>query len=86
MTWPWAPAWFYAGAPEALYGVSWLTTRPAFVFPLDRPARYSQPLDLWQEDLLRGRQRQRRVTNWLNERCVADGRPPAQHVAWWTPT
>lgn len=63
-------------------GVSWLTTRPAFVFPLDRPARYSLPMDLCGKKIsyVAGSVSER-VTNRLNERCIAEGRPPAQHVA-----
>ena len=62
-------------------GVSWMNTRPAFVYPTDRPARYTQLSDLCGRKIsfVAGSVTER-VIDRVIEHCVHEGRPPAIHV------
>ena len=73
----------YARAPEKRFdGVAGITTRAGLCLP-QRWTAPRQPAagPVRPRHLLRGRQRQRARDRPLIERCVADGRPLAQHVA-----
>lgn len=62
-------------------GVSWMTTRPSFVYPNDRPRRYTQLTDLCGRKIsyVAGSVTER-VLNRLIERCEQQRMPPAIHV------
>lgn len=62
-------------------GVTWLTTRPAFVFPKDRPTRYTQVMDLCghQISYVAGSVTER-VTKKVIQLCEAAGKAAAVHV------
>jgi len=62
-------------------GVTWLTTRPAFVFPKSRAVRYTQVMDLCghQISYVAGSVTER-VTKKVIQMCEAAGKPPALHV------
>lgn len=62
-------------------GVSWLYTKPSFVLPLGRPARYAAVNDFCGRKLsyVAGSVTERTV-NRVNERCLKAGRPGVQHV------
>lgn len=62
-------------------GVSYMITRPSFVFPLDRPARYLQVEDLCGRRIayVAGSVTER-VTDRVIDRCTRAGRPAALHV------
>ena len=62
--------------------VTWLVTYPSFVYPLQRPRRFAQVVDLcgMKISYVAGSVSER-VTDRINERCRAAGLPLAQHVA-----
>lgn len=62
-------------------GVSYMITRPSFVFPLDRPARYSRAEDLCGRRIsyVAGSVSER-VTDRVIARCDKAGLPAARHV------
>ncbi len=62
-------------------GVSYMITRPSFVFPLDRPARYTRADDLCGRRIsyVAGSVTER-VTDRVIDRCVKAGLRPARHV------
>lgn len=62
-------------------GVSWMITRPSFVFPTDRPGRYGRVEDLCGRKIayVAGSVTER-VLNRVIERCEKSGLPPAIHV------
>ncbi|MEK8052735.1 transporter substrate-binding domain-containing protein [Ideonella sp. DXS22W] len=62
-------------------GVSWMTNRPAFVYPQDRTPRYTTPEHLCGRKIayVAGSITER-VVNRLSERCQRQGLPAAQHV------
>lgn len=62
-------------------GVSWMITRPSFVFPTDRPSRYGRVEDLCGKRIayVAGSVTER-VTNRVIERCEKAGLAPAIHV------
>ena len=62
-------------------GVTWLTTRPAFVYPLDRPRTYSSVFDLCGRKIsyVAGSVTER-VTKKVVQMCLDAGRPAAIHV------
>ncbi len=62
-------------------GVSWMTTRPSFVYPTDRGLQYRQLDDLCGRKIsfVAGSVTER-VTTRVAERCVRRGLPPAVHV------
>ncbi len=61
--------------------VSWLVTRPSFVYPTNRPARYRRVEDLCGRKIayVAGSVTER-VINRVVERCSAAGLPATQHV------
>ncbi|WP_457419374.1 transporter substrate-binding domain-containing protein [Roseateles sp. P5_E7] len=62
-------------------GVSWMTTRPSFVYPNDKPRRYAQVTDLCGRKVsyVAGSVTER-VLNRLIDFCEKQGLPPAIHV------
>lgn len=62
-------------------GVSYMITRPSFVFPLDRAPRYTRAEDLCGRRIsyVAGSVTER-VTERVIERCAKSGLPPALHV------
>jgi len=62
-------------------GVSWMNTRPAFVYPTDRPARYNTLLDLCGRKIsfVAGSVTERTI-NQVIDLCRKAGKPPAVHV------
>ncbi len=62
-------------------GVTWLTTRPAFVFPLDREKRYRNVFDLCGQKIayVAGSVTER-VTKKVVQICIDAGKPAAVHV------
>lgn len=62
-------------------GVSWLTTRPSFVFPTDRPARYDSVMALCGRRIayVAGSVTER-VTYKVSDLCEKAGHPAARHV------
>lgn len=62
-------------------GVSWMTSRPSFVYPMDRPARYAQVTDLCGRKIsyVAGSVTER-VINRVVDLCAAAHLPPAVHV------
>jgi polar amino acid transport system substrate-binding protein len=62
-------------------GVSWMTTRPSFVYPNDKPRRYTQVTDLCGRKVsyVAGSVTER-VLNRLIDLCEKKGLPPAIHV------
>lgn len=62
-------------------GVSYMITRPSFVFPLDRKPRYARPEDLCGRRIsyVAGSVTER-VTDRVIDRCAKAGLPPALHV------
>lgn len=62
-------------------GVSYMITRPTFVYPTNRPARYQRVEDLCGRRIayVAGSVTER-VTDRVIARCVQSGLPPAQHV------
>ncbi|MCC6990433.1 MAG: transporter substrate-binding domain-containing protein [Acidobacteria bacterium] len=62
-------------------GVSYMITRPSFVFPLDRPARYQKVEDLCGRRIsyVAGSVTER-VTERVVQRCAQGGKPAALHV------
>ncbi|MEN9627359.1 MAG: hypothetical protein RJA10_586 [Pseudomonadota bacterium] len=62
-------------------GVSYMITRPSFLFPLDRPARYASAEDLCGRRIayVAGSVTER-VTDRIIDRCVKAGLAPARHV------
>lgn len=62
-------------------GVSWMTTRPSFVYPNDRPRRYTQVTDLCGRKIsyVAGSVTER-VVNRVIESCAKEGLPAAIHV------
>lgn len=63
-------------------GVSYMLTRPSFVFPLDRAARYTRVEDLCGRRIayVAGSVTER-VTDRVIERCTQAGLAPARHVS-----
>jgi polar amino acid transport system substrate-binding protein len=61
--------------------VSWLYTKPSFVFPLQRPARYGHVEDLCGRKLayVAGSVTER-VAHRVTDRCTKSGKPAVQHV------
>jgi len=61
--------------------VSWMTTKPTFVFPSNRSARYARVEDLCGKRIayVAGSVTER-VTNRVIELCIQAGLPPALHV------
>lgn len=64
-----------------LDGVSWLITRPSFVYPTSRPARYRRVEDLCGRKIsyVAGSVTER-VVNRIVDRCAAAGLAASQHV------
>lgn len=62
-------------------GVSYMITRPSFVYPLDRPARYTRAEDLCNRRIsyVAGSVSER-VTDRVIARCAKTGLPAARHV------
>lgn len=62
-------------------GVTWLTTRPSFVYPLDRNNSYNNVLDLCGRKIsyVAGSVTER-VTKKLVQMCLESGKPAAIHV------
>ena len=62
-------------------GISWMVTKPSFVYPTSRPAHYERVEDLCGKKIsyVAGSVTERHV-NRVVERCVAAGRPASVHV------